>query len=98
MTMSSRGWQVYIILCSDDSLYTGITTDVERRYRQHQTGQGAKYFRGRKPVRLIYLVSGHDLGAAIRSEARIKGLKRAEKCRLISSDLNEIKPAQAMSA
>lgn len=96
--MAKNSWQVYIILCSDNSLYTGITTDVERRYRQHQNGQGAKYFRGRHPVRLIYLVSGQDLGTAIRREAGIKGLKRSEKCLLISSDLNEIRSAQAISA
>ncbi|MCG6533630.1 MAG: GIY-YIG nuclease family protein [Syntrophales bacterium LBB04] len=91
--ISNQGWQVYMILCSDNSLYTGITTDVERRYREHQAGKGAKYFRGRQPVRLIYLKSGHDLSSAIRREANIKGMKRNEKLLLISSDLNEIESA-----
>jgi hypothetical protein len=48
-------WQVYIILCSDNSLYTGITTDLTRRLRQHAAGRGAKYFRGRWPEKVLYL-------------------------------------------
>ena len=83
-------WQIYIILCSDDSLYTGITTDVERRFRQHATGRGAKYFRGRSPRQLLYLESGHTRSTAGRREAEIKGMKRADKCLLASSACNEI--------
>ncbi len=83
-------WHVYIILSSDDSLYTGITTDMERRLRQHATGSGAKYFRGRRPVRLLYLESGHTRSSAGRREAEIKGMARAEKHLLISSDRNEL--------
>ena len=53
-------WQVYIILCSDDSLYTGITTDIERRLSQHGGRRGgARYFRGRRPERVVYLEGGH---------------------------------------
>ncbi|HTG82214.1 MAG TPA: GIY-YIG nuclease family protein [Geobacteraceae bacterium] len=78
-------WQIYIILCSDDSLYTGITTDIERRLRQHATGHGAKYFRGRRPMRLLYLESGHTRSSAVRREAEIKKMKRTDKCLLISS-------------
>ena len=84
-------WNIYIILCSDDSLYTGITTDIERRLRQHGTGRGAKYFRGRRPERLLYLESGHSRSSAGKREVEIKGMKRTEKCLLISSDRNEIK-------
>ncbi len=89
--ISKINWQVYIIICSDSSLYTGITTDVERRLSQHKSGRGAKYFRGRQPVQLIYLESGHNLSTAIRKEASIKKMKRIKKCVLISSDTNEIK-------
>lgn len=78
-------WQVYIILCSDDSLYTGITTDVERRFAQHLGGTGAKYFRGRSPLRLVYLEDGHDRGSASRREVQIKGLRTEDKRRLIAS-------------
>ena len=78
-------WQLYIILCSDDSLYTGITTDIERRLRQHATGRGAKYFRGRQPMELVYLENGHTRSSAGKREAEIKRMKRGEKCLLFSS-------------
>ena len=77
-------WQVYIILCSDNSLYTGITTDVERRFSQHFTGTGAKYFRGRSPQRLVYLEVGHDRSSASRREVEIKRLRLSDKRRLIA--------------
>jgi putative endonuclease len=72
-------WQVYIILCTDDSLYTGITTDPERRFRQHAKGAGAKYFRGRQPVRIVYHEGGHTRSSAARREAEIKSISREEK-------------------
>ncbi len=83
----SRGamsWYVYIILCSDDSLYTGITIDPERRFRQHAQGEGAKYFRARKPLRIVYLESGHTRSSAGRREAEIKSASRADKLQLIA--------------
>ncbi|WP_224959192.1 GIY-YIG nuclease family protein [Geomonas subterranea] len=76
-------WHVYIILCSDETLYTGITTDVNRRLRQHATGRGAKYFRGRQPKALIYLESGFDRSGAAKREAAIKALSRSQKQALI---------------
>ncbi|MDH3979180.1 MAG: GIY-YIG nuclease family protein [Gammaproteobacteria bacterium] len=76
-------WQVYIILCTDNSLYTGITNDIERRLSQHGGKQGAKYFRGRKPKQLVYLEAGHTRSSASRREADIKKLGRVEKLRLI---------------
>ena len=72
-------WQVYIILCSDDSLYTGITTDLERRFCQHARGSGAKYFRGRQPIRVVYSEGGHSRSSAGKREAEIKSLSRPEK-------------------
>ncbi len=83
-------WQVYIILCSDDSLYTGITTDVERRFTQHLAGLGAKYFRGRSPRQLVYLEVGHDRSSASRREVEIKRLCPADKRLLISSSGNQL--------
>lgn len=80
-------WPVYILRCSDGSLYTGITTDIERRIRQHATGTGAKYFRGRRPELLVYLETGHDRSSASRREARLKQLRRLGKERLIASAL-----------
>ena len=81
MTMN---WQVYIILCSDNSLYTGITTDMERRFRQHQEGRGAKYFRGRQPLQVVYLENGHCRSSATRREAQIKAMNRTDKTLLVS--------------
>jgi putative endonuclease len=81
-------WQVYIIICSDNTLYTGISTDVSRRFQQHATGLGAKYFRGRQPVQVVYQESGHTRSTASRREMEIKTLTRAEKCALISSGMN----------
>ncbi len=77
-------WKVYIILCSDSSLYTGITTDIERRFRQHKEGTGAKFFRGRQPLRVVYLESGHCRSSATRRETQIKAMNRLDKESLIN--------------
>jgi len=81
-------WQVYIILCSDDTLYTGITTDLQRRFDQHASGRGAKYFRGRRPVEVVYREEGHTRSSAPRREREIKGMERPDKLALISSGRN----------
>jgi len=83
-------WFVYIILCSDDTLYTGITNNVIRRFEQHASGRGAKYFYGRRPQRIVYLESGHDRSSATQRELRLKKLSKQEKTRLIESDCNRI--------
>jgi len=83
-------WFVYIILCSDNTLYTGITNDVLRRFEQHASGRGAKYFYGRRPQRLVYLESGHDRSSATQRELQLKKLSKREKTRLIESDYNRI--------
>jgi putative endonuclease len=79
-----------MILCTDNSLYTGISNDVPRRFSQHASERGAKYFRGRKPTRLVYLESGHDRSSASQREAAIKKMRRGDKERLIASAVNEI--------
>ena len=78
-------WHVYVILYSDDLFYTGITTDVERRFDQHATGQGAQYFRGRQPREVVYLESGHTRNSAGRREVEIKGMTRATKAAMIQA-------------
>jgi putative endonuclease len=83
-------WQVYIILCSDDSLYTGITTDIGRRFSQHHEGRGAKYFRARRPLEVVYLEKGHTRSTACKREIQVKKMMKTEKCRLISSEMNEV--------
>lgn len=75
-----------MILCSDRSLYTGITTDVERRFAEHVAGKGAKYFRGREPVKLVYLEEGHDRASASRRELAIKGMSASRKRALIAQN------------
>ncbi len=85
------GWFVYMIHCTDGSLYTGISTDVEKRYTQHETQKGAKYFRGRKPKQLVYQESGHDRSSASKREIEIKKLSRVNKMQLILSTENQIK-------
>lgn len=83
-------WQVYIILCSDQSLYTGITTDVTRRFAEHLRGAGARYFRGRAPRQLVYLETGHDRSSASRRELEIKRLSPAAKRALLASPANQL--------
>lgn len=78
-------WCVYIILCSDHSLYTGITTDPERRFREHADGKGAKYFRGRRPLKIAYLEADHTRGSATARELEIKRMTHGEKSALIEA-------------
>ncbi|MGM0410566.1 MAG: GIY-YIG nuclease family protein [Bacillota bacterium] len=75
---------VYILSCSDNSLYTGYTTDLERRVNEHNEGKGAKYTRGRTPVELVYHEKKKSKSLAMKREYEIKQLSRAEKLKLIS--------------
>ena len=80
------GWQIYIIRATDKTLYTGITTDMDRRWEEHCSGKsGAKFFRGRKPERLVYQESAADRSVASKREAAIKKLSRRDKLRLIDA-------------
>jgi putative endonuclease len=72
-----------MVQCADSSFYTGITTDVERRFTEHATGRGARYFRLHPPKELVYVESGHSRSSAGKREIEIKRLKRIEKMRLI---------------
>ena len=84
--MSISNWTVYIIRCDDESLYTGVSTDVDRRFREHRDQKiGAKYFNGRKPLEVVYLESGHDRSSACKREAAIKKLNREQKLKLARS-------------
>ena len=77
-------WYLYILRCGDGTLYTGITTDVARRLEAHRQGRGAKYTRGRGPLRLVYREEMESWPAALRREAAIKKLTRAQKIALIA--------------
>jgi putative endonuclease len=76
-------WQVYILECGDGSLYTGIALNLEERLTTHNQGNGAKYTRGRLPVRLVYAEPAPDRTTAARREWAIKKLPRADKLLLI---------------
>ncbi len=77
---------VYILRCADDTLYTGYTTDVDRRVSEHNAGEGAKYTRGRTPVELLYTEPYETRSAALSREHEIKALSRAEKERLAGGE------------
>ncbi len=83
-------WQVYMIYCSDASYYTGISTDVRKRFAQHANQLGAKYFRGRRPERLVYLELGHSRSSASKRERSIKNLPRPQKIALLSAETNQL--------
>ena len=75
---------VYLLRCADDSLYCGWTTDVERRLAAHRSGRASRYTRTRLPFELAAVMPMADRSSAMREEARIKQLPRAEKLALIS--------------
>ncbi len=78
-------WKLYILRCGDGSLYTGITTDVEKRLEAHRAGKGAKYTRGRGPLEVVYREECGDHSAALKREWEIKALPREEKQKLIGN-------------
>lgn len=79
------GYYCYILECSDGTLYTGWTTDPERRLREHSAGRGADYTRSRRPLRLVYLESHPSRRSAMRRELEIKRRGRQHKLALIES-------------
>ncbi len=81
--MTTQQWFTYIIATQDAQLYTGITTDMHKRWRAHADGKGARYFRGRKPERLCYLELHENRSLASQREAAIKAMKRTEKLQWI---------------
>jgi putative endonuclease len=76
-------WHVYIISCSDNSLYTGITTDIPRRIKEHNSGKGGSYTRARRPVKLAHKETCPTRSIALKREFRIKCLARDAKLALI---------------
>jgi putative endonuclease len=72
-------WFVYVVECSDKTLYTGTTNNLERRIQQHNDGKGAKYTKGRRPVRLVKSLKVSSKSEALKLEYRIKQLPREEK-------------------
>lgn len=89
MKENENGWRgmnyTYIVECNDKTLYTGWTTDLEKRLQAHNTGKGAKYTRSRRPVQLVYTEESEDRHTAMRREAQIKQMSRAEKLEMIAA-------------
>lgn len=78
-------WYLYILRCGDGTLYTGITTDLQKRLETHRSGKGAKYTRGRQPLELVYREICENHSAALKRELEVKKLTRQEKETLIAA-------------
>jgi len=95
---TGTGWFVYIIQASDGRLYTGITLDIKRRWDEHMASRdknqsnkkGAKFFRGRKPEILVFIIESLSRSTASKEEMSIKSLSRIGKLELISSSINKL--------
>ena len=81
-------WYLYMLRCGDNSLYTGITTDVDKRFAAHCAGRGAKYTRGRGPLTLVYRELCGTHSEALKREWDVKSMKRDQKEKLISKKDN----------
>ncbi len=78
----TNDWSVYLLLCADGTLYTGITNNLAKRIEAHNLGRGAKYTKGRCPVQLVYQEPDLNRSAALKREAQLKKLTRKEKLAL----------------
>jgi len=76
-------WFVYLLLCADNTLYCGITNDIQNRLKAHNDGKGAKYTRSRRPVKVVYAERAKNKSSALKREHAIKKLSRPQKERLI---------------
>ena len=85
MNTLDKKYIVYILECSDGTLYTGITNDLDHRLKMHNTGLGSKYTKSRLPVKCVYTESGYDKSSALKREISIKKLSRKEKFELIKN-------------
>ena len=86
-TLRAMSWFLYLIECRDGSLYTGITTDVARRYAQHAGGKGARYTRAHPPLQLLGAIECPDRSTASRAEYALKQQKPAQKRRWLAQQL-----------
>ncbi|MFC1780237.1 GIY-YIG nuclease family protein [Patescibacteria group bacterium] len=80
-------YYIYILLCSDNSLYTGFTTNIKRRIQEHKEGKGSKYVRSRLPVKLIYSEKFKTKLEAMKREMQIKGWRRSNKIKTLKLKL-----------
>ena len=94
MPRPRRGWRVYLLRCADGTIYTGATNDLPRRLARHDAGAGARYTRSRLPVALVLEIPCRGRGAAMRREAAIKAMTRAEKLALAARPRRGRPPAR----
>jgi putative endonuclease len=87
MKSQHNAWTCYLLQCADNSLYCGITNDIDKRLAAHNAGEGAKYTRGRAPLKLLYLEPCTDKSAALKREMQIKKMPRNEKMKLCAAAL-----------
>ena len=86
MPESGQGWCVYVLRCSDDSLYTGSSNNLERRLAQHADGTGSKYVRSKRPFEVVRVIPCRSGREAHQLEYRLKRLKRKKKIKMLSLD------------
>ena len=79
MKAPAPGWCVYLLRCGDGTLYAGITNDLDKRLAAHRTGKGARYTRGRGPLKLVHCEAAGDKSAALKREHALKRLPRRQK-------------------
>lgn len=76
-------WYLYVLLCKDGSLYTGISNNVEKRFLDHKNGKGGHYTRSHKPVKLVYQETFNTRSEALKRERQIKGWSREKKVKIL---------------
>ncbi len=86
--MENPEWSIYMVRCRDGSLYTGIATDIERRFAEHQAGTGAKYLRGRAPLKLVFKKRIGSRSLALKIERMIKRLPKDKKERVVNTRID----------
>ena len=90
--MSTKNWKLYVLQCADDSLYTGITTDLDRRLQEHnESPRGARYTRSRRPVKLVASWSCENHSRAAQAEYAFKQLRRKQKLNWLDADVSQIR-------
>lgn len=77
-------WFVYVLLCKDNSLYTGSTNNLEKRFSEHKNGQGGKYTRSHKPIKMVYSEQLSTKSAALKKEFEIKSWRRGKKIQVLN--------------
>lgn len=84
--MPDKDWYIYILKCEDGSLYTGVTTDIDRRFREHKEGTASKYTKSFGADEIVYTETKSSKGAALSREAEIKALSRNQKKNLFAGE------------